>query len=210
VGDIIKEEDGFEYKKELVYKAIEDTTNTIRFLDTKIAAVFVFMGLIFAFIASIGGNIYSAIINLKHLNVIYDGTLVILALYILLTLISVIYGFLAVNAIDNPTDHVKTNSKEGKDIPAVWYLCTNKELNCKTKRTTDMVTTSIEDYTQKIKTITQNQLIETISLEHLKVSYIREMKLKRTNKSIEFFMTSLIPLSVIMSYVVYYYFFVKA
>src|ERR1035437_7979124 len=103
-------DDNFDYKKELIYKAIEDTTSTIRFLDTKVGAVLLVIGLIATFLATIKDCIYETFMYFKPTFPFNCFFIVLLITLPCLIFVSILFGFLAVSAIGNPKNHVTLRS----------------------------------------------------------------------------------------------------
>lgn len=199
-------ESELDYRKELIYKAIEDATNTIRFLDTKVASLFVVIGLTAAFLTGVKDHIYKSFKFYETTN--YNHWILILSIMfgLLFTTISICFGFLSIISIDNPINHVKVNN--GIRNP-LWYVWTKKVVNPVTKKKNVEVVVSLDDYVNNISTTKKTELIKVISFELLKLSYIRDTKLKRSNNAIKLFMYSLIPLLIIGIYTISYYLFYK-
>lgn len=192
------EEVAFELKKEFIYNAIDDNENTIRFLDTKVGGVYVVIGLIIAFLGGINESIYNTLVYFK--SDLIDFIIIITSIlgYAILTTISVIYGFFTIKSINNPLKHIDSTDVNCEE--SLWHLSVNKNGN---------IAQSLKDYIRKINELNYQDLLQQISCELMKISYIRNEKLNKSNLCIKYFISSLIPLCIILIYIFVYYCFIK-
>lgn len=128
--------------------------------------------------------------------------LILLVAFFILMLISVIFGLLSINVTNNPKDHIALNNK---NIDSLWFLQTIQVQDENTKKARKIIEKSLDKYVGEVAKLNHNDIIEIISLELLKISYIRDIKLTRTNLCIKYLIYSLISLGLIFSYLVLYY-----
>lgn len=192
-----EEDNLFEYRKDFIYKAIEDTTNTIRFLDTKVGAVFLVISVVLASLVGLKDSISESFIYFKDYIIHFFIFVVAISLFSFKIIISIYYGFIAIYSKDNPKEHIDTTEIKNKNMLSLWYLLVDNK--------TKMVNPSMKIYLNNIKSLNKNDLIEQIAIEHFKLSYIRHFKLENSNKCIKFFRLALIPLILILLYIMFYY-----
>lgn len=189
--------DCFEFKKEIVYKAIEDAGNTIRFLDTKVGGVFVVIGLIITFLGAVKDCVYDVFLHFRGTPFHFWLIIVALTAFSVTTIISVVFGFRAIRPKDNPIEHVDVEEDTKKELKSLWYLGVDKK--------TKMVVPSLEQYVKKIDLLSQSDLLREISVELMKLSYIRNMKYIKSDKCIAYFKFSLLPLAILLFYMLTFY-----
>lgn len=177
-------------KIELLYKAIEDNQLTIRFLDTKLTITTFILGVYAAAIGAGLGDFSKYFWNmLCWQQTVFIGLLSIIGIGIIAEAILII---ITVFPASNPVEHINLNSYSpcnmfylaGMEMKLTDYLKISK----KTKLTPsfDIINAS---YAAAVPDVIQNELI----CELMKVSFIRELKLKR----VKLIKSLLLPLVVI-------------
>lgn len=178
----------FKDRIEVVYKAIEDATNTIRFLDTKVAATFIIIGIITSTVVGYSGRIGEVykFFSDKPVHASVIG-LSILA-YFISIIVAIIYGFKAIKAADNPNNHVNNDGYQGKNL---WHLLSKSD---------GKISISVEEYLLALQDLEEDDFIRMVSIELMKVSAIRNIKIQNVNNSIKWFKVSLISILVTGAY----------
>jgi len=178
---------------EFIYKAVEDTANTIRALDAKINYLLVAISLNFALMGLIFQKILDIYNYYKSVPLMSGTLLVMLITYTVTTTRCVFFSYKTLSPKDNPEDHVDiTNVSPNK----LWYL-NNKD---------GKISISLNDYYNIIKNLNTDELILSSSFELMKLSYIRNVKLQYVNKSVSNLMMSLAAFLVIIILVFLQYF----
>lgn len=108
-----------EKRLEFIYKAIEDTTNTIRALDTKINYIFVAIGVVFALMGVVFQRVLDVYDLYKSVPWMSGTLLLLLIIYALATIISVWFGYKTLSPKDNPEEHVDFSDVSPSKL---WYL----------------------------------------------------------------------------------------
>ncbi|NYB72820.1 hypothetical protein HZF24_01550 [Sedimentibacter hydroxybenzoicus DSM 7310] len=183
----------FKDKTEFIYKAIDDATNNIRYIDTKVASIFVIIGLITTMFISLGKD---TLLVYNHFRCIPIHGCIIgfsILLYLIAIVISAIYGFKTLKALENPCDFIKF---EDTDKKSLWYLLNSSD---------NKISISVDEYLKKINIINNDDLIKMISIELMKVSAIRNFKIEKINKSIFWFKISFVSILVPIIYIMVYY-----
>lgn len=161
-----------EKRLEFLYKAIEDSQLTIRFVDTKTSVTTFVVGLIVALLTSGLPDFANYFWNMPPVIQFISFTVIVISgLHIALTLniaIQVVYPK------TNPSQHIikTTNLKE------VFYIYELAEDGGKS-----VIKQTYEDYLTKLNSINSiDELIKELAYELLKVSYIREIKISNVKK----------------------------
>lgn len=186
-----------ERRLEFIYKAIEDTTNTIRALDSKISYIFAAIGLIFALLGVVFERVLEVYNVFKSVSWKSGILLSLLIIYAITTILSVWFGYKTLNPKDNPEKHVDCT---GVSPNKLWYLVNNKE---------GKISILLKDYYEKIKTLPINDLILSSSFELMKSSYIRNSKLQNSRRSIFSFILSILAFTGVIIILFLYYFILK-
>jgi len=174
---------GYSYKSEYLYKAIEDTTNTIRFLDTKVGAVFIGISICLTLIQLSTSSI-SRLYGMFKNNTFSQGLFIALFVsYAILVVLSIIYCFKTIKARSNI--NIQTGDYKYNQL---WYINTSLQKDS---------TIFLGDYFDKLEKMSKKDCILSILSELLKLSTIRTVKLRNLNLSIMFFMWSMFPLFII-------------
>lgn len=153
-------------KVNFLYTAINDTQATIKALDVKLGFIFV---IIFAPLMALD----SAFKTYMYIYTEMNDYIFVCRIEILLWILSVIYLFLGIGAISNPKV-IKSNKSTfyDGDVFKISIIQSIFENGITPKK-------SIE---QKIKELpsNENDLIEVLIEEKIKLAYIRDVKIKRS------------------------------
>jgi hypothetical protein len=155
-----------EKKLEMLYKAIEDSQQTIRFLDTKASFSVVFIG-IFAAMLGAGLPEFSKYFwNMcAHLQICFIAVLLI---FIATIIFAVITAIRSVYPKSNPIVHIDGNVQ----ALGLFYIDGATNPNGKLKVSSNELKTKVDSVT------TIASLIDELIIEVLKLAYIRECKLR--------------------------------
>lgn len=184
-----------ERRLEFIYKAMEDTTNTIRALDAKINYIFVAIGLVFALMGIVFQKVLDVYNFYKSVPWISGTLLLLLATYAFTTIISVWFGYKTLIPKNKPEEHLDCSHVSPNKL---WYLVNNKS---------DILSIPLKDYYDKITTLSINDLILSSSFELMKSSYIRNIKLQNSKKSIFSFIISIFAFTAVIIILFLHYFF---
>jgi len=182
-------------KCDLIYRAMDDASNTIKFIDTKAASAFVVLGILITLFISLCEKI---LFVYKNLNTPVHSSIIGLSILIYLasTIISIYYGFKTINATNNPNKYIDNDFYKGKNL---WYLgndCDNK------------IEISVKDYLNEINNINEENILGMISVEFMKVSAIRNIKIKSINQTFFWMKISMISVFIPIIYIIIYYSFI--
>jgi len=183
----------FKDKTDFIYKAMEDTTNTIRFIDTKVASIFVVLGVLTSLFIFLGERIITVYNYYKFAPI--HSTLIGLSvlMYFISSIMSIFFGFKTINIVDNSCDYINNDEHDDKNL---WYLL----IGCDNR-----VSISVKEYLKEINRLDEDSLVKSISIEFMKVSAIRNIKMKNIKKSIKWFEFSIISLLIPIFYILFYY-----
>jgi len=181
-------------KIELLYKSIEDNQNTIRFVDTKAAAVLLLIGILFTYLTTIYRKIKELIFYFyknDNMNIIGEciHVLLIISFFIIITFLflSLYLAFLTLIAKNNPEKSINIDVKKNK--MNIFYLSNiipkiniinifnNKNGFFRLKESTSFIM-------DVVKKSEEEDIVQYLTFEILKLSYIREMKINRINFSL--------------------------
>lgn len=160
-------------KSKFILNAILDTQATIRAIDVKIGYLLAALLVPFALLGRIWAhlsNIHSILTN-YHIGDILAGT------FLLLWIFSILCFIRALSAIDNPTDHIN-NSHRYKGIFYSGGLYKFGFLDSFLNRNFIKAHDEVPTFLSKIPNNTAEVLHE-LTLEQMKLIYIREIKLHR-------------------------------
>lgn len=183
-----------EKRMEFIYKAIEDTTNTIRALDTKINYIFVAIGLVFALMGVVFQKILDVYACYIAMPWISGALLFLLIIYAVMTIRSFWFGYKTLSPKNNPEEHVDCSNVSPNKL---WYLVNNED---------GKISISLKNYYEKIKTLSTDDLLLSSSFELMKSSYIRNIKLQNSKKSIFSFVISIVAFTGVVIVVFLHYF----
>lgn len=190
---IVSEKIDFATKKELVYKSLEDTTNTIRFIDTKVAALFVAIGVFITIISNLSSKIYDIYKSYKDIPFHSFFIALIIIGIIISIIIAIYYGFKTLGAQNSPLNYVNLN---GRSIKNFWHLVTGSD---------NKITKPLSEYITEVNDLSEDDYLEIITVELMKTSGIRNEKIKSVNKSFLWFKISLSMFVIIVIYILCFY-----
>ncbi|MFC5649019.1 hypothetical protein ACFPYJ_07725 [Paenibacillus solisilvae] len=202
---------------EILYKALEDTQNTIRFTDTKAGGVLVLSGVLAAFLSTISKDYLKYLKNLLDLsnthhwgNFFHFISLLIFSAASVLLITAVYLALKSISPKSGPIDSIQYDMPSR--VPNLFYLFelspavnilnvfTDKAGYFKLRDKTSMLLTAVNGLSKEdIKTL--------LIFELQKVSYIRELKMQRVKRSIHLLLWSCFSFLVlgIFSSVIYLY-----
>ncbi|WP_054967456.1 hypothetical protein [Alicyclobacillus ferrooxydans] len=168
---------------EFLYKAIEDTQNTIRFTDTKAGVVIVSSGIIAGYFLELVTPL------LKHIQTRHPLVLSIVVAIGIFSLFAIVVTILSslrsISPILDASCHVKADGVASQipfsinAAPKMGFFDLFRE------RRKSSLTMSVRELLQKASGDTLSQEIsKTLAFELLKLSYIRDKKVFRTSRSI--------------------------
>lgn len=190
---IVSEKIDFATKKELVYKSLEDTTNTIRFIDTKVAALFVAVGVFITILFNLSSKIYDIYKFYKEVP-FHSFFIALVTIGIIISIIiAIYYGFKTLGAQNNPLNYVNLN---GRSIKSLWYLITGSD---------NKITKPLNEYMGDVNNLSEDDYLEIITVELMKTSGIRNEKIKNVNRSFLWFKISLSMFVIIVIYILCFY-----
>lgn len=186
-------------KLNFLHKAIEDTQQTIRFVDTKISIILLLFGI---FVSIIGAGLPSFSEYFWNMRACLQ-TIFIIATSLFIICIGIAL-FLTIKIIfprSNPSEHITMEYK-----PMGFFYLSDLKTSWKdgfVDRKCVILKPSFEDYLLKFTEIIDSQAIEKeLIYEFLKVSYIREIKIRRIKYAVRWIWGSLV-LSLILVYLHY-------
>ncbi|SEL79616.1 DUF3307 domain-containing protein [Paenibacillus sp. OK003] len=194
--------DMYKHKMDLIQKAIDDTQNTIRFTDTKAAAIIGFWGIISTILIRTADSwtLWLQNFQLSIPNLVIS---LILVLMIFFLVKSVSLAYLVVVPKTNPIKHVQTGDRSAHELYFISKL--NKPLSGRRlyRVAEDIqLEESTENYYNKIKGLDTNELMRELVIELQKVSFIRSVKVDRANAAITTVINFLILLLILLLYIV--------
>lgn len=179
-------QDNYSEKYNFIYNAINDAQETIRFTDTKSGAVIV---VVMGLIAGVVTLIDKYYILLKQLTVLPKVIAIVGVVYFSICLfISLILSLRSINPANNPNDHIDLGDWSDKPdiryylsglIPSMrWedYLWELKDLK---------FGVNASEYYKSIDESKNSDLLKSLTLELLKLSYIKEKKMQRTKAALK-------------------------
>ncbi|MGG1629619.1 DUF3307 domain-containing protein [Rossellomorea sp. NRS-1567] len=188
---------------DFLIKAIDDTQSTIRFTDTKAAAVIVYWSFFITTLIRTQDQWYGWLI--KYTSITLEGFLI----YSLLTSIAVFFlqsiwlVYLAISPRSNPAEHIQ---KQHVHTPGLYFLFeTTPSVFSKVKylyfnNLEPKMSKSIKTYLSELKNLSDDGLYEELILELQKTSYIRTLKIYRVNVAISKIIYTLICLFILIIY----------
>ncbi|MFS0788786.1 DUF3307 domain-containing protein [Shouchella sp. 1P09AA] len=188
---------------EFIYKSIEDAQNTIRFTDTKAAAVIGFWTLMVTIFIGLEVRILKVATNINHWTTAIF--LLFLALFMIYLFIrSVWLAYLTLVPKSNPGEHIE---KEGINTYGLFYLFGyNYSLPLKDRylyqNKLDLkLAGSTKEHLESLNRLTNEQVLAELIFEQQKTSFIRNLKIDRVNLAITNIIVFLIVLLVILVYI---------
>jgi hypothetical protein len=167
-----KEQTNMTNKINFITNAISDTQSTIRAIDTKLGAVIA--GSLLPF--SVLGRIWSHIGEISKTISPYLGC-ALGFLFFFIWIISILLLIKTLSAIDNPREHIESDST----IKGVFYSGGMFKLGVKdyyffnsSVKSADTVQEQVSNYPND-----EADVVKELAFEHLKLIYIRDVKLHR-------------------------------
>ncbi|BAU27647.1 hypothetical protein DFP93_102105 [Aneurinibacillus soli] len=183
-------------KIELLYKAIEDNQNTIRFTDTKAGAILVLTGIVITFFSGFSKDFYTFIKGLLYKESTSGFEVLASLAYISMSLLGIYFiirairlALLVISPKSGPIKSIKKDTP--KSIPNLFYLNelepSIEESNIFNDEEGTFKLTSPTSYLlNELDHLTVAKIQHILVYELQKVSYIREMKIQRVKWSIKF------------------------
>jgi len=160
-----------ERKIEFLYAAINDAQELIRFIDTKTAIV---IGVIGAFIVGLFSCFGNIVLYACSLSIL---TWLLLALVIVFLFISIWIILKIIKPINNPKDNILMDNMD--DLPINFFISSNNYsnalylfFNLKGSKLSE----GLKIYIERLKNITDEDIVNVLTFELFKVSYIRNLK----------------------------------
>ncbi|MEP9409022.1 DUF3307 domain-containing protein [Peribacillus frigoritolerans] len=185
---------------DFLYKAIDDAQNTIRFTDTKAGAVIGFWTLVLTLVLRSGESLYSKLFSQE---VLIEQLMIVIFIIILvyffcnsiwmayLTLVPRINPKVHINSIDLDVENLFFLAETQPDIQGKYLYNNYDELQMKL---------GAKDYHTKLTALDSEGIEKELIIELQKVSFIRNLKLARTNLAITSVINSLISMILLALY----------
>jgi hypothetical protein len=183
----------FDKKSELLYKAIEDNQNTIRFTDTKAGAVLVLTGVFISVSSPVVKDFFLFLKKLYHSEIVSDNVFfwiysILFLVSLLLVTGSILLAFKAISPKSNPSESVEYDIASSTP-PALYYMSSiDPKINIfnvyRDKNEYFKLTNKATQIKDTVTHLTEESAINILIFELQKVSYIREMKIQRVKRSI--------------------------
>lgn len=196
-----EQEQSIKNKLDFLYKAIDDAQNAIRFTDTKAGAIMAFWAVLITGVINTRSEWYKWLFGI---TVWYDRVIAfgLIALLILFWILSIWLVFVAVNPKTAPNLHV---DRDGVEVTGLFFLHgfkpeqpTYEQLYLDDTGLKLSMTTN--EYVQKIGDLSDKKIRDELIFELQKVSYIRNIKIKRVNTSLTFVLAFLITSVFLISF----------
>lgn len=169
-----------------IYNAINDTQETIRFTDTKSGAVIiVVMGLIAGLVTLID-RYYTL---LKQFSIMPKSIAILGGIYFLICLfISLILSLRSINPANNPNYHIDMG--DWTDKPNIKYYLSGLNPSMRWEDylwelKDSRFRISASEYYKNVLESNDSDFLKALTLELLKISYIKEKKINRTKVAIK-------------------------
>jgi len=193
-------------KLDYLYKAIDDTQQTIRFLDTKAAATQIVGIFLAAYLTKIGGQVLDNINQPLTVWILF--ALLLGGFFYLLLISSIIISFKAINPMSSPHEHIVNESPtiESKVDYFLFKLSPKPNIaNLFFERSKTKLDHNVSTYYSALmdSEVGEKELLESLVVEFHKLSYIRAMKMYRIARAIlllKWSILTLIPLGIIYYY----------
>ncbi|WP_269919424.1 DUF3307 domain-containing protein [Caldifermentibacillus hisashii] len=187
-------------KLEFLYKAIDDTQNTIRFTDTKAGVVIAFWTLVMNILIRTKNEWYNFLFGLENKSEQFQIAIFIIAL-IFFFLKSVWLSYLTLVPRINPNNQINTKDF---DAQGLFFLAeTTPEIKGKYlygnyKKL--QIRESAKDYHDKISMLDNISIEKELVLELQKISLIRNVKIARASSAITAVIYFLITIMLLFTY----------
>lgn len=172
-------------KTDFLYKAIEDTRDTIRFIDTKSAGLVV----VVALVVGIDINFFEKFLDLfSTFSILFKS--VIFTYFISIFISFIVILFLAIKTIQsqtNPEEHITLNNYESKKIFYLSDLHLQKGDYFFNRKGLKLFCSFNEIKTRLDSLKTSEDILNELIVIHLKLSFIKELKVRRLNLAFRLF-----------------------
>lgn len=165
-------------KIDFITMALVDTQSTIRAIDVKIGALLTGMLLPIASLGKIWWHLNHISLAINHVVVIMAGIF-----FFSLWIFSVLLLVRAISAIDSPTNHIiNSDQYKGAFYGAYLYKFGWRDMivNRAENKATKEVNQFVDDYPDSRETT-----VLALTFEHMKLIYIRDIKLFRLNLALK-------------------------
>ena len=163
-------------KAEYLYQSIADLQGTIRAIDAKIAVLMVILSLPF----SIFGKIYSRFFQISVMpsSCAEVSSYLLFGTFAVLWFLSFAAALQGIIGIDNPTEHI---DRGGVSIKGSFYNSALFKLSFHCILRNKKEIKSLRTLNEQVSILpkTESDLLNELSFEQMKLSYIRDMKQKR-------------------------------
>ncbi len=201
-GDNEKKDDLLDKRINYLYQSIQDTQNTIRFLDAKASAVLVVHGILIA--ASVSAA--QKLVPLFRSNPVGDLFFYTFFLVLICQVLSIYFVILCVRSRSNPVEAI---DKDGLDLKQTFFVHDpgwNDETVEVMRGKTSYWKTNSRGHLAKINALDGAGIVNELVAEQLKLSFIRSRKHSKINLAFYWLSTGLIFLSVwVLALSVYFY-----
>jgi len=194
------EEKDNKHRLDFLFKAIDDTQNTIRFIDTKAGAVIGFWTIFLTLTLRNSQSIYSKLFSRESF---VEQIMIIIFILILVYFFcnSLWMAYLTLVPRMNPQKHIDFRNF---DVENLFFLA-ETEPNISGKYLYSnydylKMKLSANDYHTKLITLDKGGIEKELINELLKISYIRNLKLARTNLAITSVINSLLTVILLILY----------
>jgi len=159
-------------KIEMLYHFIDDTQNTIRFLDTKAAAILVFTGVIITIVLN---NVSNLTLHLPTIPFSLAKTILIfiIASILLFFIRTAFFSFKVIQSNTVFSGGCKINGYQTQDLGFLSKI--------------DMQNTTNEIYMNLKSLNSELKIVKELTFDYIKVSYIREVKMRNLDHSMKNF-----------------------
>lgn len=180
-------------KIELLYKAIEDNQNTIRFTDTKAGAILVLIGIYFALSGSVAKDFFSSLKKLYYSGTIVGSTFfwiycVLFLISSLFVIGSTIVVFKVISPKSNPSSSVDFDISSANPKSVYYLVKFSPKINLfnvfNEKKGFFRSNDKASEVKNTINQLTDDSVLDILIFELQKISFIREMKIQRVRIAI--------------------------
>lgn len=176
-----------ENKLDFLYTAINDAQELIRFTDAKTGFAVTVIGAFIAYIISIGDNI------IIYYKLFGNLTCFIFWMLIIAVAINMLIVIRILKPTNNPTDNIVIG--ENNNVKTLFYLAGN-EYNDKLFALRNVkehkLKIAYETYKADLTGVSDNDIVDTLILELLKVNFIRNIKMDRFEVLCKFILITII------------------
>lgn len=168
---------------EFLYKAIEDAQRTIRIIDTKAGFILVALGIITPYLSYFANTLWPLMLLKLNFYVLIEIILGISSLSIFLAV--ALICFKAINPLSSPVQHINTGGCMTNIPFYLWDIQPKMGYrDLLTEKCDSILNHNVSELAENYRQSSEGDIIKSLSLELAKLSYIREKKIFRVNKSI--------------------------